>query len=258
MKKIMKYLLGIMLGVFVMGCTVFAEEYTVTEMSATFTTNELAALFTTPDMGAMVIPPELVDDGVVVLVTGVTSNGFYRADVGAGVPFYFNSSGLNIPEPSVTTNVTTPTPTPAPVPSQPKIYNREFIFTGHDPYGNVVTQDIAQNANIIILNLWEAWCEPSKKELAAIQKLYDTYKNDGLLVIGGYSTSYTSDVINAIQTYGMTYPIVEAYFDAYQTLYLPTTWILDGNGNKLHTEAYIGSKNYEALEKLYLEAVNRK
>lgn len=56
-------------------------------------------------------------------------------------------------------------------------------FTVKDIDGN----DVALNAfkgNVILLNFWATWCPPCRKEIPEFITLYNTYKPQGLVVLG--------------------------------------------------------------------------
>ncbi|MBO5146723.1 MAG: hypothetical protein J6C19_14550 [Lachnospiraceae bacterium] len=98
MKKITSMIAGLMLGL-----TIFlsappidaaAAEYTVTETQAVLYTNEYTVILADADENTVVIPA--VDADLPIQVTGVTSNGYFRIDLG-GQTFYVNGAGLSAP-----------------------------------------------------------------------------------------------------------------------------------------------------------------
>jgi len=88
----------------------------------------------------------------------------------------------------------------------------------------------------VVLNLWASWCLPCRKEMPAIERVHQRYKEAGLIVIGLNLTSQDSelDVRAFVQELGLTFPIAldrdGAVSDRYQLLGLPTTYFIDQSG----------------------------
>jgi cytochrome c biogenesis protein CcmG/thiol:disulfide interchange protein DsbE len=94
---------------------------------------------------------------------------------------------------------------------------------------------------IVLVNFWASWCEPCKRELPALQQAYETYADEGLMVIGINLTddellqgATTSELSRFIDQYGVTYPIgldVEGQTtDDYRVFPLPTSFFIDADG----------------------------
>ena len=128
-----------------------------------------------------------------------------------------------------------------------------LIFDTVDINGNPVTNDIIKESKVVLMNLWEPWCGPCVKELPELEKLYETYKDQGLLILGVYSDSENAKEI--IEDAGVTYPIlqVDANLYAYEQSYVPATFIFDGNGKLLQPDPVQGSKPYEGWEEIVLK-----
>lgn len=88
----------------------------------------------------------------------------------------------------------------------------------------------------VVLNLWASWCLPCRSEMPAIEKIYQRYKDVGLIVIGLNMTSQDSeaDVSAFVQELGLTFPIVLDRDGSVQSLYqllgLPSTYFIDQQG----------------------------
>lgn len=91
MGKTIRYLAGCFLGVLLMGMNVSAAEYTVTDASAVLYTNGETVILAEADSNTVVLPEVAAD--LPILVTGVTSNGYFRIDLG-GQTFYIPGIGL--------------------------------------------------------------------------------------------------------------------------------------------------------------------
>ena len=139
--------------------------------------------------------------------------------------------------------------------TKPKPTGKKLSFSTKDINGKPVSMSTYSSYKVIIINMWEPWCGPCVGEMPDLQKLYKNYKSKGLLVIGVYSTD--EDAKETVESNGITYPIIKKTpdFAEYETGYVPTTIIVDGEGNVLTSEPIVGSRSYkdwEAIVKPYL------
>lgn len=88
----------------------------------------------------------------------------------------------------------------------------------------------------VVLNFWASWCLPCRKEMPAIERVYQRYQGAGLIVVGLNMTSQdsASDVGTFVQKFGLTFPIAldrdGSVGDHYQLLGLPSTYFIDQSG----------------------------
>lgn len=132
-------------------------------------------------------------------------------------------------------------------------YANQLQFDTVDINGNRVCSEDFKGAKIVMLNFWEPWCGSCVNEMPALEELYNKYKDNGFVIVGAFSTQgEDSSVKDIIQYYGITYPIVRVdnNMNKYTTEYVPTTIILDSNGNVLTDEPYIGGKSYKEWNKI--------
>ena len=90
-----------------------------------------------------------------------------------------------------------------------------------------------------MINFWEPWCPPCVREMPDLEKLYQDYRGQGLLILGVYSTPGMEDEVDAVVTQtGVSYPILQdtEAFEAFRTGYVPTTIFVDSRGHVLQRE----------------------
>ena len=112
------------------------------------------------------------------------------------------------------------------------------IFSTVDRDGNTYDESIFSDYELTVINFWEPWCGPCVGEMPDIEKLYENYSDKGVLVIGVYSEDNMEEDVDAVLSEsGITYPILRytADFDRYQSGYVPTTILVDSNGNIIDT-----------------------
>ncbi len=114
----------------------------------------------------------------------------------------------------------------------------------------------------ILLNLWATWCPPCRAEMPAIQKMYEEYKEQGLIVLAVNMT--VQDDPSAIQPfvrqYGLTFPILldseGVAARQYELRSLPSSFFIDRQG--IIREIVIGGPMSEALLRTRIETLLQK
>ena len=87
----------------------------------------------------------------------------------------------------------------------------------------------------ILLNFWATWCEPCKKELPSMQKIYEELSSDGVEVIAiSIDRNKKKRVEKYIKKYNLTFPILldpsQKVRKDYFILGLPTSYLIGGDG----------------------------
>ena len=89
---------------------------------------------------------------------------------------------------------------------------------------------------VVILNFWAAWCEPCRDEAQALQNIWESYADQGVMVIG---VDHAADGGPAAREYmlefGVTYPngldMGSRIGDLYHITGVPETFVIDRDGN---------------------------
>ena len=127
----------------------------------------------------------------------------------------------------------------------------EFNFTSKDINGNDVSLADYSGYKVIMVNFWEPWCGPCVGEMPELEELYEEYNDEGFLILGIYSDN-DSDAKEIVDEAGITYPVVKyiSQFDKYQSGYVPNTIFINGNGDVLTDEPYVGANSKEGWEEI--------
>jgi peroxiredoxin len=88
---------------------------------------------------------------------------------------------------------------------------------------------------VVFLNLWATWCGPCKEEMPAMERLWQRYKGEGLVVIALSMDSGGAKTVKPyIERAKYTYPIgldpkmeIAQLYGAHS---VPSTFIIDRNG----------------------------
>lgn len=85
----------------------------------------------------------------------------------------------------------------------------------------------------VIINFWATWCGPCRQETPHFQTFYEQNHPD-VVMLGINQRESTSTVINFVEEFGMTYPVLldenGSVYDTYQVFGLPTTWFVNPDG----------------------------
>lgn len=150
---------------------------------------------------------------------------------------------------------------PAPAVESPAVINDESsVFSTTDIDGNAVDFKDYTDAKLIMVNFWEPWCGPCVREMPDLEKLYEEYKADGLVILGVYSTADMDDEVREVlKSCGTTYPVLRysTEMEPFVTEYVPTTVFLDQQGNMLTDEPIVGSNSYDGWKQIIEEYLNR-
>ncbi|RRJ65139.1 TlpA family protein disulfide reductase [Paenibacillus oralis] len=130
-------------------------------------------------------------------------------------------------------------------------------FTLMDLEGNPVKLSDFKGKRVL-LNFWATWCPPCRVEMPHMQKFYEDYESEDVVILGVNMTLTEENpdgVQNFVKDEQLTFPIVlDKEGDAlqtYQVIAYPTTYLLDSTG--VIREKFMGAINYEIMEKYVAE-----
>ena len=88
--------------------------------------------------------------------------------------------------------------------------------------------------SIVFLNFWATWCPPCRAELPSMQKLYEKYKDRGLVILGVDLQEDENLVRDFVKKTGLTYPILldsnSQVGQIYGARSIPTSYIIGKKG----------------------------
>lgn len=110
---------------------------------------------------------------------------------------------------------------------------------------------------VVLIDFWTYSCINCIRTLPYVTKWYDTYKNQGLVVIGVHTPEFefekdTQNVSDAIKRFKINYPVAQdnnfATWKAYSNQYWPAEYLIDQNGHIVYT--HFGEGNYDHTENI--------
>ena len=135
-------------------------------------------------------------------------------------------------------------------------------FTLKDQYGNTHTLS-DYKGKTVFLNFWATWCSPCRAEMPDIQKLYEEFQQEDVVILGVAAPNLGKEqseegIRTFLEENGYTYPVLmdteaEA-FQAYGINSFPTTFMIDKDGNVF---GYIpGQLSEEIMRDIISQTIN--
>ena len=81
-----------------------------------------------------------------------------------------------------------------------------FTLDRLDRDGQLAVGDLKGKA--VVVNFWASWCIPCRDEAPVLQKTYERYRDQGLVVLGVDVNDFRQDARRFMKRYGLTYPVV--------------------------------------------------
>ncbi len=104
----------------------------------------------------------------------------------------------------------------------------------------------------VIVNFWGTFCPPCVEETPALQRQYEKWKQDGLVILGVNLDEEPIRVANFTRQFGVSYPIVidqrlelARKFGVYE---YPTTYFIDRSG--VIRNIYVGGMQESFIESM--------
>lgn len=109
----------------------------------------------------------------------------------------------------------------------------------------------AHRGRVVLVNFWATWCEPCRDEMPDLQQLWETYRDDGLLVVGvSLDDGHRSLIEEFHQTFPVEYPLllngraIAAQYGADH--FVPSTFVIGRDGRLL--DRHVGALTRDSFE----------
>ena len=136
-------------------------------------------------------------------------------------------------------------------------------FTGISNWLNSQPLTMASlKGKVVLVDFWTYSCINCIRTLPYVTKWYDTYKDQGFVVIGVHTPEFDfekqiANVQDAINRFGIKYPVAQdntySTWNAYSNQYWPAEYLIDQNGNIVYT--HFGEGEYDHTENAIRELI---
>ncbi|GBD11665.1 Thiol-disulfide oxidoreductase ResA [bacterium HR23] len=86
----------------------------------------------------------------------------------------------------------------------------------------------------VVVNFWGSWCPPCRAEMPALQKVWEAYQGQGLVLIGVNVQDTEADALAFLKEVGVTFPTGPdrdgSIAVAYRVIGFPTTIFINREG----------------------------
>jgi thiol-disulfide isomerase/thioredoxin len=92
----------------------------------------------------------------------------------------------------------------------------------------------------IVINAWASWCPPCREEAPTLRRVYDDLGDEGVAFLGIVSADTAGPASSYAAEVGLSFPhaVDDGTFDAaYRVQVLPTTYVIDVDGNLVDKHA---------------------
>lgn len=116
------------------------------------------------------------------------------------------------------------------------------------------------SGKLILLNFWATWCKPCRDEMPAMQRLWEKYRDRGLVVIAISADKKPRAVKTYIEKHSLSFPVLldaSGYIRTkYEVIVLPMSYLIaaDGklSGRLTGVRAWDSQQAFDLIEELLL------
>jgi peroxiredoxin len=126
--------------------------------------------------------------------------------------------------------------------------------------GNEVT--IASlRGRVVVVDFWASWCVPCADSMVVYQRLYETYRERGLTIVGVSQDQRVDNARAFVSRHHLSFPVVfdegHAIAGRYAPPRMPTSYLIDRTGVVRHVHAGYRSSDAAQLESQVQALVNQ-
>jgi cytochrome c biogenesis protein CcmG/thiol:disulfide interchange protein DsbE len=119
-------------------------------------------------------------------------------------------------------------------PPAPRVGQRAPAFSLDRLNGSGKVALASLRGNAVVLNFFQSTCEPCKLEAPVLEKVWEHYRSQGVIVLGIDTKDVAGDARRFLSAHGVTYPAVgvagDGMIGAYGIPGFPTTYVLNRQG----------------------------
>ncbi|MCA9604513.1 MAG: TlpA family protein disulfide reductase [Myxococcales bacterium] len=114
--------------------------------------------------------------------------------------------------------------------------------------------DLASHrGSVIVVDFWASWCEPCAEAVPALERIYQRYRQQGLVVIGVSEDNAERNAQSFLSQNRVSFPVLldgdHSIANAYHPPTMPSTYIIDRRGVVRHVHSGYRSGDAAAIER---------
>jgi cytochrome c biogenesis protein CcmG, thiol:disulfide interchange protein DsbE len=114
--------------------------------------------------------------------------------------------------------------------------------------------DLAQHrGSVVVVDFWASWCEPCAEAMPALERIYQRYRGQGLVVIGVSEDRTVDNARGFLQRANVSFPVMHdadhSVANRYRPPTMPSTYVIDRQGVVRHVHAGYRAGDAARLER---------
>jgi DsbE subfamily thiol:disulfide oxidoreductase len=93
---------------------------------------------------------------------------------------------------------------------------------------------VGLRGQIVVLNFWASWCSPCRREAPALQRVWEAYRDQGVVFVGVTYQDAEAASLAFIEEFGITYAngvdAMGRISSEYGVTAVPETYVIDRDG----------------------------
>ena len=110
---------------------------------------------------------------------------------------------------------------------------------------------------VVVVNFWGSWCAPCRREAAALERVWQDYRDEGVSFVGVNVKDATPNALAFVEEFGITYPHGPDPYGrisrSFRVLKVPETFVVAGDGTLVRR--FIGEVSEADLTESLKEAL---
>lgn len=115
------------------------------------------------------------------------------------------------------------------------------------------TVNLSQHrGSVVVVDFWASWCEPCAEAMPALERIYQRYRQQGLVIIGVSEDRTANNARGFLERAHVSFPVLHdadhSVANRYRPPTMPSTYVIDRQGVVRHVHSGYRSGDARRLE----------